>query len=330
MFEYTTLTVKILGGRSGVISWFQSKSIDAESQQRLSDMGRAGWEMTGVVPVGVGALGASSVDSAICFFKRSVEVRRGATNTAAANKNGLNGEEFDWLLKRRMIGDKWSAGKGHGAELGESDWGMIVTAAYPEAIPAVEEYLQTHSGIEHLLQERRHAIKQFYSQLTRPDQIRAAYSLLENQVATDLAMQLIQDYKLFDAAAIKQLLEHPVWNMRVMALEVAAQLKPHYCQADVAALEEVLELVIQVFTPVPLESRKGMLGKCREVWVCRCCERENAAAAPGCDSCPTDRYGIPNRLGGLADVRMRLERRITVLSEAFSTRETESGGGSLE
>lgn len=69
-WDYYIQHLKISGASSGIISAFTEKGLKGDSSGALARLGAEGWELTAVLPVTTGAVGAVWSDSAIAFLKR--------------------------------------------------------------------------------------------------------------------------------------------------------------------------------------------------------------------------------------------------------------------
>jgi len=323
MFEYTTITVKILGARSGMFSVFQNKGLSPESDRALVEMGRMGWELTGVIPLAVGAVGGQWVDSAICFFKRPVVQRKiaSASSSQGEAEKRIEADEFDWLLNRQIMAERFASETGRHAGLSETDWKLITSAAYPEALPAVEAFIANAWRMKIELTSADHErIKMFYSHLDRSDLLQAAYRLIETSLWPERGLELIKEHQLFDVPSILGLLGNEDRRVRMNALKAMSALKEEYTVQDVRGLEEVRNWISGAFYESELVEKKGMLGGIKKYWKCSNCGREDCAEKETeCPCCRADRFGVPPELGRLHGLLERIDRRLLVLRRRFGT-----------
>jgi hypothetical protein len=295
-----------------------SKGVAPEGQQELRRMGREGWELVSVIPLAVGAVGGQWVDSAICFLKRPLNVRKIVSDSAAGTTGEmLSGDEFDLLLYRANLVDRISASPGFPI-LDSEDWKRITTEPCPEALPEVWKYVLA----DDLVDEKRESVYCFHAQLTHADRIRSAYQLARSgkKAGRELGLELIRRFQLWDSDSIEQLLRDEHREARSIGLAALFALKPSFEEEDIQRFRRLRERVILAFPPAVIREKKSMLGGAKREWACQVCGKAWPETNIECE-CGYDMHGAHIRIAGkFQDALARLDRRITILQQEFEKR----------
>jgi hypothetical protein len=319
-FDYSTLTVRITGGRSGVLSAFLSKGINEDDLRSVQELGRLGWELISAVPVIHGALATQSTDAAVCFFRRARgkgtkpdvaaeqdhDARHGANEHRATSphRQSLSGEEFDVLLERDRLRSYSAAGN---FRLTESDWTFISSNRVPEAIGAVEDAIRNLSDPSG--ESEKPIIQQFYAQLTRNEAAMSLYRLAADESTFSIAYDLMQSLELFDFERIKAMLASSKRSTKLNALRLMFIRKGVFHTSEAQSFGDLMNAVEAAFPIAEVHEKKSLLGKLKRYWMCPNCSAEKDESASVCE-CGSDRYGVP---GGRLLAIERLSRRKAVL-----------------
>jgi hypothetical protein len=319
MIEYQTITVKIKGARSGLASFFQSKSFDEESFKYLQQLGKQGWEVASCIPITHGALNSVSTDAAILILKRQkdlVQPQDAVLKTSLGNvdaiETSLSGDDFDHLLARNLVKSESRS------SLSEYEMGLASEIEFPEAIPAIESMIGGAYRLNN--QDAIDKIKSFYGKLSIADAAQSLYRLVLNRNDFDIAFTIMSDLGILEVDMIEKVFEQdkslPAKNRLLKLFWIKK--KTYQKQVDANIFKNLKILFVSAFPLIPARESKTIFGKMKNVWTCGVCNTDNEVeyqqSSATCSKCLSDQYGVQIENGGYREVMQKLDRRIAVLS----------------
>lgn len=319
MIEYLTITVKIKGARSGLASFFQSKSFDEESFKYLQDLGKLGWEVAACIPITHGALNSVSTDAAILILKRdkpSVQNKSAGLKEFEENSNyegmSLSGDDFDNLLARNLVKSESRS------SLSDYELGLAAEIAFPEAIPAIESMIDNINRYGD--QEALAKVKSFYSKLSTNEAAQSLYRIVVNENGFDIAFSILSDLGILEVDMIEKIFDK---NISLAAKNRYIKLfwikrKIYQKGVDDKIYKRLKSVCASAFPLIASRESKTMFGKSKAVWNCGVCDTENDIGNHEnivvCGKCHADQHGVENKNGHYQRVIQQLDRRIAVLN----------------
>jgi len=319
MIEYQTITVKIKGARSGIVSFFQSKSFDEESFRYLQELGKLGWEVASCIPITHGALNSVSTDAAILILKRIKplsQIQSGGLTEGQGNSDSdrmsLSSDDFDHLLARNLVKSESRS------SLSDYELGLAAEIAFPEAIPAIESMIDDIYKYDD--QEALAKVKSFYSRLSTKDAAQSLYRIVVKENGFEIAFSILSDLGILEVDMIEKIFDQ---NTSLAAKNRYIKLfwikrKMYQKGVDDKIYKRLKSLYAAAFPLIGSREIKTMFGKSKAVWTCGVCNTENDIGNNDnghvCGKCHADQHGVQNENGHYQRVIQQLDRRIAVLN----------------
>lgn len=318
-FEYTYLTVKVTGAKTGILSGFFDKGIDNDNFVQLKTLGRAGWKLISVIPITHGAVGSLATDAAICFLIRETGLLPTSTNHPQSEKrkdkskgDTISASDFSILLERRALVAR--IGRDINYAITDTDWEFITNNSVPEALRIIEStgHFNNIATYDKLLRYYRFLVYD-YANLA----IQSLYQMLRVEGTSSTALRLIKDLQLFDQNAISELLRHSNHKIRRIALDICFAQKPSYTIADLELFRTLRDQVVKAFPKANITEKGGLFGK-KRIWQCiNCRTADNLEERPLC-ACGADMHGILYTTGTFNEALSHFDDHIDILSEEFA------------